>query len=274
MSHFEIWYAVQAGGKYVHFNKDKDTLEQFEVFYEDFFEGIVELAISLVTQHKVSSAYVFTETDGSVASVSGNPTEYVALIEDAKISSIMDFALANCLYEDQSSLRQVILKPITRCDKCRIMYVNGVFYWDYVSETRGRQSASAEQVLAKVCIPTAGYGDKQHIPCLAKQLHEADLGLLQKTPAELHDFVRANNNAIEFELPDEDYYLAMAKEIRDGQVKFNVGQQVRFSTQASVFEVYSHYAPNDGSERQYYLKSVTTPSYLQWALESDLSDAT
>jgi rubrerythrin len=34
----------------------------------------------------------------------------------------------------------------------------------------------------------------------------------------LHDFVRANNNAIEFELPDEDYYLAMAKEIRNGQV--------------------------------------------------------
>lgn len=56
--------------------------------------------------------------------------------------------------------------------------------------------------------------------------------------------------------------------------KFNVGQQVQFGTQASVFEVYSHYAPNDGSERQYYLKSVTTPSYIQWALESDLSDAT
>ena len=216
MAHFEIWYAVQAGGKYVHFNKDKNTLEQLEVFYEDF-EGIVELAISLVTQHKISSAYVFTETDGSVASVSGNPTEYVALIEDDKISSIIDFALANHLYEDQSSLRQVILKPITRCDKCRIMYVNAVFYWDYVSETKGRSAATPEQVLAKVCVPTAGYGDKQHIPCLAKQLHEADFGLLQKTPAELHDFVRANNNAIEFELPDEEYYLNMAKEILDGQ---------------------------------------------------------
>lgn len=198
MSHFEIWYAVQAGGKYVHFNKDKDTLEQIEIFYEDF-EGIVELTISLI-----------------LAPI--EPIEYVALIEDDKISSIIDFALANHLYEDQSSLRQVILKPITRCDKCRIMYVNAVFYWDYVSETKGRSAATPEQVLAKVCVPTAGYGDKQHIPCLAKQLHEADFGLLQKTPAELHDFVRANNNSIEFELPDEDYYLAMAKEIRDGQV--------------------------------------------------------
>lgn len=198
MSHFEIWYAVQAGGKYVHFNKDKDTLEQIEIFYEDF-EGIVELTISLI-----------------LAPI--EPIEYVALIEDDKISSIIDFALANHLYEDQSSLRQVILKPITRCDKCRIMYVNAVFYWDYVSETKGRSAATPEQVLAKVCVPTARYGDKQHIPCLAKQLHEADFGLLQKTPAELHDFVRANNNSIEFELPDEDYYLAMAKEIRDGQV--------------------------------------------------------
>jgi hypothetical protein len=54
--------------------------------------------------------------------------------------------------------------------------------------------------------------------------------------------------------------------------KFTVGQRVRFSTQASVFEVYSHYAPDEGSEYQYYLKSVDTPSYLQWALESDLSE--
>jgi hypothetical protein len=194
MSHFEIWYAVQAGGNYVHFNKNKETLEQIEVFYENF-EEIVELAVSLSDPIE--------------------PIEYVALIEDDKISSIIDFALANHLYEDQSSLCQVILKPITRCDKCRIMYVNGVFYWDYVSETKGRSAATPEQVLAKVCIPTAGRGDKQHITCLAKQLYEDDLGLLQKTPAELHDFVRANNNAIEFELPDEDYYLKMAKEILD-----------------------------------------------------------
>jgi hypothetical protein len=95
------------------------------------------------------------------------------------------------------------------------MYVDNVFYWDYVSETRGRQAATPEQVLAKVCIPTAGHGDRQNIPCLAKQFHEADLGLLQKTPAELTDFVLANNSAIEFELPDEEYYLNMAKEVLD-----------------------------------------------------------
>ncbi|MCA6582489.1 MAG: hypothetical protein IM536_10785 [Pseudanabaena sp. M34BS1SP1A06MG] len=56
--------------------------------------------------------------------------------------------------------------------------------------------------------------------------------------------------------------------------KFNIGQRVRFGTQAIIFEVYSHYAPDDGSEYQYYLKSATTPSYLQWSLESDLSVVT
>lgn len=54
--------------------------------------------------------------------------------------------------------------------------------------------------------------------------------------------------------------------------KFNIGQKVRFGTQTSIYEVHSHYAPDDGSEHQYYLKSVGTPSYLQWALESDLSE--
>ena len=54
--------------------------------------------------------------------------------------------------------------------------------------------------------------------------------------------------------------------------KFSVGQCVRFGTQASIWEVYSCYAPDDGSEAQYYLTSPTTPSYLQWALESDLSE--
>lgn len=105
-----------------------------------------------------------------------------------------------------------ILPSITRCQRCNIAYIDGVFHWSYKN-----QPTTPEQVLAKVCIPTTGHGDKQHIPCLAKQLYESDLGLLQKSPAELHDFVRANNNAIEFELPDEDYYLKMAKEILDEQ---------------------------------------------------------
>lgn len=56
--------------------------------------------------------------------------------------------------------------------------------------------------------------------------------------------------------------------------KFSVGQRVRFGTQASIYEVYSRYAPDDGSEHQYYLTSPTTPSYLQWSLESDLSAVT
>lgn len=56
--------------------------------------------------------------------------------------------------------------------------------------------------------------------------------------------------------------------------KFEVEQRVRFGEQASIYKVYSRYAPEDGSEAQYYLSSLTTPSYLQWALESDLSDAT
>lgn len=198
MSHFEIWYAVKNGNSYNHFKRNKKDFEDLSIIQNPDCQGISELAISQL--------------------FGANKSNYVALVENNKIESIMDWSLALHLYEDWSNIVQVILKPITRCEKCRIMNIGGVFYWDYVSDTRGRQSASAEQVLAKVCIPTAGHGDKKHVPCLAKQLHETDLGLLQKTPAELHDFVRANNNAIEFELPDEDYYLAMAKEIRDGQV--------------------------------------------------------
>ena len=55
--------------------------------------------------------------------------------------------------------------------------------------------------------------------------------------------------------------------------KFEVGQRVRFGTQTSVCEVYSRYRPDDDKDAQYYLTSLTTPSYLQWALESDLSNA-
>jgi hypothetical protein len=56
--------------------------------------------------------------------------------------------------------------------------------------------------------------------------------------------------------------------------KFDVGQRVRFDSQASIYEVYSRFASDEGSEHQYYLKSVTTPSYLQWALEGDLRAVT
>ena len=55
--------------------------------------------------------------------------------------------------------------------------------------------------------------------------------------------------------------------------KFEVGQRVKFGTQVSICEVYSRYRLDDGKDAQYYLTSLTTPSYLQWALESDLSNA-
>ena len=54
--------------------------------------------------------------------------------------------------------------------------------------------------------------------------------------------------------------------------KFGVGQRVRFGTQASIYKVYSRYAPEDGSEAQYSLSNLSAPSYLQCALESDLSE--
>ena len=188
MAQFEIWYAIENTKKFlVLFTKNKNEIS---CHAQDGYH-LREFAVTFVT----------------------TPLNHVALIENGKIVSIMATALADQLYEDQSNLHPVLLTPIIRCEKCCIMNVSGVFYWDYVSETRGRQAATPEAVLAKVCIPTAGHGDKQNIPCLAKQLHETDLGLLQKTPAELHDFVRSNNNAIEFELPDEEYYLEMAREL-------------------------------------------------------------
>ena len=195
MAHFEIWYAVKNGNRYNHFKRNKKDFEDLVIIQRPDCQGISELAVSQL--------------------FGANKSEYVALVENSKIELIMDWSLALHLYEDWSNIVQVILKPITRCSKCRIMYIDGVFHWSYVSETRGRQAATPEQVLAKVCIPTARHGDRQHIPCLAKLLYESDLGLLQKTPSELSDFVRANNNAIEFELPNEDYYLKMAEEVLD-----------------------------------------------------------
>ena len=189
MAQFEIWYAIKSGDKYLSFTKKKDEISQHAY---DGFE-ITELAVSVTSEL----------------------LRYMGVFEGGNLVSILDYQLAEHLYDDLTNLLPLSVTPITRCGKCRIMYVDNVFYWDYVSETRGRQAATPEQVLAKVCIPTAGHGDRQHIPCLAKQLHEADLGLLEKTPAQLTNFVRANNNAIEFELPDEDYYLEMAKEILD-----------------------------------------------------------
>jgi hypothetical protein len=191
MHNFEIWYAIKNANKYLSFTKSKDDISHHA--YDGF--ATTELAVS-VLEKRDSPA-----------------TNYVALIENDKIAAIMDFELAFHLYDDLTNIYPVVVEPIVRCQRCEIAYIGGVFHWSYKF-----QPTTPEAVLAKVCIPTAGHGDKQDIPCLSKLLYESDLGLLQKTPAELTDFVRANNNAIEFELPDEDYYLKMAKEILgDGQ---------------------------------------------------------
>ncbi|QIW88576.1 hypothetical protein [Pseudanabaena phage PA-SR01] len=183
MTHFEIWYALgNESDGYRAIYKERQKLAN--ILSEDAVSRIVELAVSF----------------------SGVPTGYVT--DDNLSSSILTSELAEHLYEDLTKFRAVKLTPITRCQKCDIAYIDGVFHWNYKN-----QPTTPEQVLAKVCIPTTGHGDKQNIPCLAKQLYESDLGLLQKTPAELYDFVRSNNNAIELELPNEDYYLKRAKEL-------------------------------------------------------------
>lgn len=185
MHNFEIWYALgnETDG-YRAIYKERQKL--VKILSEEALPLIVELAVSF----------------------SSVPTGYVT--DDNLGSSILTSELAEHLYEDLTNFRAVKLTPITRCQRCEIAYIGGVFHWSYKNKP-----TTPEAVLAKVCIPTAGHGDKQNIPCLAKLLYESDLGLLQKTPTELHDFVRANNNAIEFELPDNEYYLKMAKEIID-----------------------------------------------------------
>lgn len=185
MAHFEIWYALgnETDG-YRAIYKERQKL--VNILSEDAVSLIVELAVSFSS---VPTGYV---TDNNLG------------------SSILTSELAEHLYEDLTNFRAVKLIPIVRCQRCEIAYIDGVFHWSY-----NNKSTTPEQVLAKVCIPTAGHGDRQGICCLAKLLYESDLGLLQKTPAELADFVRANNNAIDFELPEEDYYLKMAKEVLD-----------------------------------------------------------
>lgn len=194
MIQFEIWYAIEKDGQYFGFTKNLK-----EAVANGFLSSVVELAV-----------FIASKTDKM-------PFPYLGMVEGDRVVSIVHHKVAEHLYDDTTKLSFLIVQPIIRCEKCRIMYVDNVFYWDYVSETRGRQAATPEQVLAKVCIPTARHGDRQHISCLAKQLYESDLGLLQKSPAELQDFVRANNNQVEMDLPDEKYYLDMAREILDEQ---------------------------------------------------------
>jgi hypothetical protein len=55
--------------------------------------------------------------------------------------------------------------------------------------------------------------------------------------------------------------------------RFKVGQLVRFSNTNQDWEVSSRQFPEYAKQPQYYLKSLTTPSYTQWVLESDLREA-
>ena len=185
MHNFEIWYAIEKDGQYFGFTKNLK-----EAVANGFLSKVVELAVSVAKR------------------TNPMPFPYLGIVEEGAIISVFHHKVAEHLYDDSTKLSFLIVKPITRCQKCEIAYIGGVFHWSYKN-----QPTTPEQVLAKVCIPTAGHGGKQNIPCLAKLLYESDLDLLQKSPAELHDFVRANNNVIEFELPDTEYYIEMAKEI-------------------------------------------------------------
>jgi len=55
--------------------------------------------------------------------------------------------------------------------------------------------------------------------------------------------------------------------------KFSIGQRVRFGITNQEWKVFSRQFPEYAKEPQYYLESLTTPSYSQWVLESDLREA-
>jgi len=51
--------------------------------------------------------------------------------------------------------------------------------------------------------------------------------------------------------------------------KFFEGQIVKLANSPFTWKVYSHYFTDD-NKPVYYLESLTTPSYLQFAIEEDI----
>lgn len=54
--------------------------------------------------------------------------------------------------------------------------------------------------------------------------------------------------------------------------KFAVGQLVSFGATTQSWKVHSRHFPEYAEEPQYYLESLTSPSYHQFVLESDLRE--
>lgn len=181
MNNFDVWYASKTNGNYSFFSKQKNYFD-----LED--DSIVTIAVRL--QSKVE--------------------KYVAILANGKIQNILTFELANYLYEDQSNLRGVEITEITTCQKCGIFYIDEVFHYSHKL-----QPTTIDNVLDKVCHPTENKGDKQHIPCLAKQLYSKVSELKSKSELKMNEFYDDSGEKVKLYVPDEDYYIKLAKEIKD-----------------------------------------------------------
>lgn len=194
-------------------------------------------------------------------------SEYFATVEEGKISGIYSSKYIAELYEDLSKFTPVSIEPITRCERCGIISASKMFYWDY-----NKTVVDYKKVLGVVCLPTEDKGDRTTYNCLVRQTYSKELR--DKPIVNKKGFIEENTFRLPLNFQTEDY-LSMAKGILrdfDPNFKFFVGQKVKFGSQSTDWQVYSRYQPDKGSENQYYLTSLTSPSYLQWALEGDLSD--
>ena len=139
-----------------------------------------------------------------------NVTKYVATLENGKIQNILSFELANHIYEDHSNLIGIEITEITTCQRCGIFYIDGVFHYSHKL-----QSATVDNVLNKICHPTENKGDKQYIPCLVKQLCPKSFELKSEQPLKMNEFYDNQGKKVKLYMPDEDYYIKLAKEIKD-----------------------------------------------------------